>query len=109
MITGLVRALALTCYGQAARGEARPVSQEILRAAKWRAAPTGSTRVGRRRRPARGPRREVVESLSLSCAPLEEFGSGTSLRARPRKVARGNGAAPSARLERRGASRTSSI
>ena len=42
MTAGLVRALARTCYGQAARDEPlEPVRPELLRAAKWRAARYG--------------------------------------------------------------------
>lgn len=107
MVTGLVRALARTCYDQAARGESPPqVRQEILRAAKWRAARYGLDAelvdVGARRA---APAGEVVESLLAFLRPaLEEFGEWDEISALAREtVARGNGAARQrAAFERRG-------
>jgi carboxylate-amine ligase len=82
MVAGLVRALTMTCYEQARRGEdylrARP---ELLRAAKWRAARYGLDADlidvrGQQSLPAR----EVIESLLDFVRPaLEEAGAWTEV------------------------------
>ncbi|HEV2765017.1 MAG TPA: carboxylate-amine ligase [Pyrinomonadaceae bacterium] len=97
LVTGLVRALARTCYAQAARGEhfehARP---ELLRAAKWRAARYGldaelvdveDVRLV--------PAREAVEKLLAFVRPsLEELGEWDEVSALARAtLERGTGAA----------------
>ncbi|HVF87584.1 MAG TPA: carboxylate-amine ligase [Pyrinomonadaceae bacterium] len=96
MIAGLARALVRTCYEQAVRNQPLPaVRQELLRAAKWRAARYGldadlvDVEAGRA-----APAGELIEKLLAFLRPaLEEHGEWDEVSSLVREtIERGTGA-----------------